>query len=102
MQGQSGQQNQPKLCLPAFKGSDLKILSAAFLHSDLMPLLCASPAPPCLPPSLPQPRRLFPRSLIGNWSCLTGSDSLRCCSALSVVMWRSVFIGNLHKSPWGK
>lgn len=46
-------------------------------------------------------RCLFPRSLIGNWSCLTGSDSLCCCCALSVVMWRSVFIANLHKSLWG-
>ncbi len=50
------------------------------------------------PPS--SARRLFLRSLIGNWSCLTGSDSLCCCCALSALMWRSVFIGNLHKSRW--
>lgn len=90
------------LCLPTLKEWDVRILPAApsaLLYLDLTVLLCASPAPPGSP--LPQSRRPFPRSLIGNWSCLTGSDSPCCCCALSVVMWRSVFIGNLHKNPWG-
>lgn len=76
--------------LPAV--SFIWILRYCFVHHLLL-----SVSPP-----LPPPHRLFPRSLIGNWSCLTGSDSLRCCCALSVVMWRSVFIGNLHKSSWGE
>jgi len=43
---------------------------------------------------------LFPRSLIDNWNHLTGS--LCYCSALVVMMGRSVLIGNLHKKPFGE
>lgn len=66
-----------------------------FLHYCFMHHLLFSNGP--LLPS----RRLFPRSLIGNWNCLTANDSRRCCCALSVVMWTNVFIGNLHKNSWG-